>query len=884
MDQQKYVYDFEEGSKEMRAVLGGKGAGLAEMTRIGLPVPPGFTISAEVCPVYLAAGDIPESLKSEIREHLARLEGKLGKKFGSPENPLLVSVRSGAAVSMPGMMDTILNLGLNVETVEGLANLTSNPRFAWDSYRRFTQMYGNVVLGIEHDEFEKILAEQKQLQGVMLDTELSVDSLKALVQKYFALVQEKTGKPFPTDPTEQLLGAVGAVFRSWNTERAITYRKIEKITGLVGTAVNVQSMVFGNMGSDSGTGVCFTRDNSTGVKHFSGEYLINAQGEDVVAGIRTPKNIDAMATEMPDTYQQLVANSLLLEKHYHDMQDMEFTIEHGKLYMLQTRNAKRSPIAAVKVAVDMVAEGLISKEEAVMRVTPEQLDTLLHPQVDPKAHVQVLTTAIPASPGAGFGKVIFASKQAAELGEAGEKVVLVRQDTSPEDIDGISKAQATLTTRGGASAHAALVARGLGKPCVVGAEQVKLNEAEKCFTVNGTTIHEGDVITINGTTGDVILGQAPMIDAEASPEQTTLLGYADSIRRLGVRANADTPVNARKARAFGAEGIGLCRTERMFNDPDRLPLMQKMVIAGTVEERTAALEQLLPLQRGDFEKILEAMDGYPTIIRLLDPPLHEFLPQWERLTKELDEAKANGDAEHVAYVEKVMKRYNELKEFNPMIGFRGCRVGIVYPEIYRLQVRAIAEATAALIKSGKHPMPEIMLPLVGHINEIKTLKPLVQEELNQVFSREGVSTTVKIGTMVEVPRAALTADEIAEYAEFFSFGTNDLTQTTFAYSRDDAAGTFLPKYLESKILNVDPFQSIDQKGVGKLVRIGVVLGRSTNPRLEIGICGEHGGDPASIEFCHLSGLDYVSCSAPRVPIARLAAAQAAVKHKAEAKQ
>lgn len=884
MDQQKYVYDFEEGSKEMRAILGGKGAGLAEMTKIGLPVPPGFTISTEMCPEYLKVGDVPESLKNEIREHLARLEGKLGKKFGSSQNPLLVSVRSGAAVSMPGMMDTILNLGLNIETVEGLATLTNNPRFAWDSYRRFTQMYGNVVLGIEHNEFEKILAEQKQLQGVTLDTELSVDSLKALVQKYFALVQEKTGKPFPTDPTEQLFGAVSAVFRSWNTERAIAYRKIEKISGLIGTAVNVQSMVFGNMGNDSATGVCFTRDNSTGTKHFSGEYLVNAQGEDVVAGIRTPKNIDEMATEMPETYKQLVDNSLLLEKHYRDMQDMEFTIEHGKLYMLQTRNAKRSPIAAVKVAVDMVAEGFLSKEEAIMRVTPAQLDTLLHPQVDAKAKVEILTTAIPASPGAGFGKVVFESKKAAELGDAGEKVVLVRQDTSPEDIDGISKAQATLTTRGGASAHAALVARGLGKPCVVGAEQVKLNSEDKCFTVNGTTVHEGDVITVNGTTGDVILGQAPMVDAEASPELTTLLGYADGIRRLGVRANADTPANAHKARAFGAEGIGLCRTERMFNDPDRLPLMQEMVIAGTVEERNIALEKLLPLQRDDFEKILEAMDGYPVIIRLLDPPLHEFLPQWDRLTKEMEEAKANGDTARIAYVEKVMKRYNELKEFNPMIGFRGCRVGIVYPEIYRLQVRAIAEATASLIKAGKHPIPEIMLPLVGHVNEIKTLKPLVQEELSQVFNREGVTIAVKIGTMVEVPRAALTADEIAEYAEFFSFGTNDLTQTTFAYSRDDAAGTFLPKYLESKILNVDPFQSIDQKGVGKLVRIGVVLGRSTNPRLEIGICGEHGGDPDSIEFCHLSGLDYVSCSAPRVPIARLAAAQAVVKHKTDTKQ
>jgi pyruvate,orthophosphate dikinase len=879
MDQRKFVYDFEEGSKDMKAILGGKGAGLAEMTRIGLPVPPGFTISTEMCPEYINVGDIPESLRSEIREHLARLEGKLGKKFGSAQNPLLVSVRSGAAVSMPGMMDTILNLGLNVDTVEGLATLTGNPRFAWDSYRRFAQMYGNVVLGIEHNDFEKILAEQKQLQGVTVDTELSVDSLSALVQKYFALVQERTGKPFPQDPMDQLLGAVGAVFRSWNTERAITYRKIEKITGLIGTAVNVQSMVFGNMGSDSATGVCFTRDNSTGAKHFSGEYLVNAQGEDVVAGIRTPKNIDEMETEMPETYKRLVEVSLLLEKHYRDMQDMEFTVERGQLFMLQTRNAKRSPVAAVKVAVDMVAEGLLTKEEAIMRVTPAQLDTLLHPQVDPKASIEILTKAIPASPGAGYGKVVFESKRAAELGEAGEKVVLVRQDTSPEDIDGISKAQATLTTRGGASAHAALVARGLGRPCVVGAEQVKLNATEHCFTVNGTIVREGDVITVNGTTGDVIVGQAPMVDAEQTSELTTLLGFADSIRRLGVRANADTPVNARKARAFGAEGIGLCRTERMFNDPDRLPLMQEMVIAGSVEERTVALEKLLPMQRGDFHQILEAMDGFPVIIRLLDPPLHEFLPQMDRLTKEMEEATAAGDSSKIAYVGKVIKRYDELKEFNPMIGFRGCRVGIVYPEIYRLQVRAIAEAAAALVKEGKNPMPEIMLPLVGHVNEIKALKPLVQEELDKVFGAAGVTLAVRIGTMVEVPRACLTADEVAEYAEFFSFGTNDLTQTTFAYSRDDAAGTFLPTYLESKILDVDPFQSIDQKGVGKLVRIGVVLGRQTNPKIEIGICGEHGGDPSSIEFCHLSGLDYVSCSAPRVPIARLAAAQAVIKNR-----
>lgn len=882
MDQHKYVYDFQEGGKEMRSILGGKGAGLAEMTKIGLPVPPGFTISTEMCPVYLEVGDIPEPVKNEIREHLARLEGKLGKKFGSAEDPLLVSVRSGAAVSMPGMMDTILNLGLNVDTVEGLAQLTSNPRFAWDSYRRFTQMYGNVVLGIVHDDFEQILAEQKQLQGVTQDTDLSVDSLKAVVQKYFALVQERTGKPFPQDPMDQLMGAVGAVFRSWNTERAVTYRKIENITGLIGTAVTVQSMVFGNMGNDSATGVCFTRDNSTGEKHFSGEYLVNAQGEDVVAGIRTPKNINEMAVEMPETYKRLVEVSILLEQHYRDMQDMEFTVERGKLFMLQTRNAKRSPVAAVKVAVDMVAEGLITKEDAVMRVTPSQLDTLLHPQVDPRATIQVIARAIPASPGAGYGKVVFESKKAAELGEAGEKVVLVRQDTSPEDIDGISKAQATLTTRGGASAHAALVARGLGKPCVVGADQIRLNNGDKTFTANGVTVHEGDVITVNGTTGEVILGQAPMVDAEQTAELTTLLSYADELRRLGVRANADTPTNARKARGFGAEGIGLCRTERMFNDPDRLPLMQDMVIADTPSERMVALEKLLPLQRRDFEQILEAMDGYPVIIRLLDPPLHEFLPQWERLESELSEATAAGDASRIAYVQRVMKRYNELKEFNPMIGFRGCRVGIVYPEIYRLQVRAIAEATLALVQSGKHPMPEIMLPLVGHVNEIKILKPLVQEELDKVFGPAGVTLPVKIGTMVEVPRACLTADEIAEYAEFFSFGTNDLTQTTYAYSRDDAAGTFLPTYLETKVLDVDPFQTIDQKGVGKLVRVAVVLGRQTNHQLEIGICGEQGGDPDSIEFCHTSGLDYVSCSAPRVPVARLAAAQAALKHKVSA--
>jgi pyruvate,orthophosphate dikinase len=879
MDQRKFVYDFEEGSKEMKTILGGKGAGLAEMTKIGLPVPPGFTISTEMCPEYLKVGDIPETLRNEIREHLARLEGKLGKKFGSAQNPLLVSVRSGAAVSMPGMMDTILNLGLNIETVEGLATLTGNLRFAWDSYRRFTQMYGNVVLGIEHNDFETILAEQKQLQGVTLDTDLSIDSLKALVQKYFALVQEKTGKPFPQDPMDQLLGAVGAVFRSWNTERAITYRKIEKIDSLIGTAVTVQSMVFGNMGNDSATGVCFTRDNSTGAKRFSGEYLVNAQGEDVVAGIRTPKNIDEMETEIPETYKRLVEVSLLLEKHYRDMQDMEFTVERGKLFMLQTRNAKRSPVAAVKVAVDMVVEGLLTKEEAVMRVTPTQLDTLLHPQVDPQAKVQVIARAIPASPGAGYGKVIFESKKAAELGEAGEKVVLVRQDTSPEDIDGISKAQATLTTRGGASAHAALVARGLGKPCVVGADQIKLNGVEKTFVANGVTVHEGDVITVNGTTGEVILGQAPMVDAEQTAELATLLGYADGIRRLGVRANADTPANAHKARAFGAEGIGLCRTERMFNDPERLPLMQEMVIAGSLEERTPALEKLLPMQRDDFEKILEAMDGFPVIIRLLDPPLHEFLPQIDRLTEEMAEAETAHDEARIAYLQKVMKRYNELKEFNPMIGFRGCRVGIVYPDIYQLQVRAIAEATATLVKRGLHPMPEIMLPLVGHVNEIKVLKPLVQEELDKVFKREGITVAVKIGTMVEVPRACLTADEIAEYAEFFSFGTNDLTQTTYAYSRDDAAGTFLPAYLESKILDVDPFQTIDRKGVGKLIRIAVVLGRQTNPGLEIGICGEQGGEADSIDFCHTSGLDYVSCSAPRVPIARLAAAQAAIKNR-----
>ena len=876
----KWVYDFEEGSKDMKNLLGGKGAGLAEMTRIGLPVPPGFTITTEACKEYLKIGKLSEEIKEQTLEHLKKLEEKSGKKFGDVKNPLLVSVRSGAPISMPGMMDTILNLGLNDETVEGLKDLTNNERFAYDSYRRFIQMFGNVVMGIPHEEFEAILDKYKEENGLKSDTELTPEMLKNIIADYKELYKKHTGKDFPQDPMEQLFTAIEAVFKSWNNERAIAYRKINKISDDLGTAVNIVMMVFGNMGDDSATGVAFTRNPSTGEKGIYGEYLVNAQGEDVVAGIRTPKPIKEMKNDIPSAYDELLKVADTLERHYRDMQDMEFTVERGKLYMLQTRTGKRTAQAAVKIAVDMVKEGLITKEEAVLRVTPTHIDQLLHKMIDPSAKVEPIAKGLPASPGAASGKVVFDVKEAAERGKKGEAVILVRPETTPEDIEGMAHSKGILTSRGGMTAHAAVVARGMGIPCIVGAEEIKLDLNKKQFTVGNVTVKENDVITIDGSKGIVILGEVPMIEPGLTDELKELLKYADELRELGVRANANTPSEAERARNYGAEGVGLCRTERMFLQKDRLPVMQDMIIAETREERIKYLEKLREPQQKDFYEILKAMDNLPVIIRLLDPPLHEFLPQRERLEKEIAELKESGkDPELLAKKEKQLKRSKELAEFNPMIGFRGCRVGILYPEIYEMQVRAIIEAAIRLKKEGYHPKPKIMLPLIGHVNEMRILRERAEKVVKEVFDREGETVEYQIGTMIEVPRAALTADQIAEYADFFSFGTNDLTQTTFAYSRDDAEATFLPYYLKEKILPKEPFITIDRDGVGKLVRIGVVLGRKTNRNLEIGICGEHGGDPDSIEFFHYAGLDYVSCSPFRVPIARLAAAQVAVKEK-----
>lgn len=881
----KFVYSFSngyaEGNASMKAMLGGKGAGLAEMTNLGIPVPPGFTISTEVCDYYYKHGKTyPEGLDEEIKSALRKLEETSGKKLGDPQNPLLVSVRSGAAVSMPGMMDTVLNLGLNDESVEGLAKATGNRRFAYDAYRRFIQMFGDVVLGIEHEKFEAELKKVKDEKGVTSDTELNEDGLKEVIERYKRLY-EREGKRFPQFPEKQLQMAIDAVFGSWNNPRAIKYREINKISNgqLLGTGVSVVAMVFGNMGEDSGTGVAFTRNPSTGEKKYYGEFLFNAQGEDVVAGIRTPLPLNELENKYPAVYKQLTDVFDKLEKHYRDMQDTEFTVEKGKLYLLQTRTGKRTALAAVKIAVDMVNEGLITKEEAVSRVTPAHIDQLLHKMIDPGVEVKPIAKGLPASPGAAAGKVVFDVNEAAQRGKNGEMVILVRPETTPEDIEGMAYSAGILTSRGGMTAHAAVVARGMGKPCIVGAESIKLDLDKKIFSVNNIVVRKNDTITIDGSTGSVIIGEVPMIEPGLSNELQTLLSYADGIRKLGVRANANTPEEATRARKHGAEGIGLCRTERMFLKPDRLPVMQDMIIAETREERIAYLDKLKNVQKQDFYGILKAMDGLPVIIRLLDPPLHEFLPQRERLEREIEELKTTGkDPKLLEKKEKQLKRSKELAEFNPMIGFRGCRVGIVYPEIYEMQVEAIIGAAVQLKKDGFDPRPKIMLPLIGHVNEMKMLRKRAVDKVEEIFRETGVSIDYQVGTMIEVPRAALTADQIAQYADFFSYGTNDLTQATFAYSRDDAEATFLPYYLKEKILPYEPFITLDRDGVGKLVKIGVELGKKTNPELEIGICGEHGGDPDSIEFCHQAGLDYVSCSPFRVPIARLAAAHAALKN------
>lgn len=870
----KYVYFFgnkkAEGNAGMKQLLGGKGANLAEMTSIGIPVPAGFTITTEACDLFYQNGKKwPNGLDAQVRENLVKIEKAMGAKFGDRNNPLLVSVRSGAAVSMPGMMDTVLNLGLNEEVVQGLIIKTENERFAWDAYRRFIQMFGDVVMEVDHDKFEHILESKKKQIGAKLDTQLSANDLKEIVQKYKKVYQEETGEAFPQDPYDQLSKSVNAVFNSWNNPRAIKYRQLNEIRGLLGTAVNVQSMVFGNMGDTSGTGVCFTRNPSTGENKFYGEFLVNAQGEDVVAGIRTPEPLDDMAKKWPDIYKQLVAIRGRLEKHYRDMQDIEFTIQEGTLYLLQTRNGKRTAQAAVRIAIELVKEGLIKEHEAIMRVQPKQLDQLLHPMFDDKQKRQLLLKGLPASPGAATGKVVFNADDAESWVAKGESVILVRIETSPEDIGGMHAASGILTARGGMTSHAAVVARGMGKCCVAGAGDMHIDYKAKQFQVGSTTVKEGDFISLDGSLGEVYLGKLETKDPELSGDFGKLMKIADVVRTLKIRTNADTPLDSEVARKFGAEGIGLCRTEHMFFEGDRIIAVREMILSDNKEGREKALAKLLPIQREDFEGIFKAMQGLPVTVRLLDPPLHEFLPHEEANQKEM--AKVMNIP-----VERVKQKVQSLHEFNPMLGHRGCRLGITYPEIYEMQARAIMEAACNVKKKGIKVLPEIMIPLVGIKKELTILKGKIIAVIDQVFAEKKMKIPYLIGTMIEIPRAALTADKIAEDAEFFSFGTNDLTQMGLGFSRDDA-GSFLGGYLEQNIFEKDPFQSLDQEGVGILIQLGVEKGRKVKPDLKIGICGEHGGDPDSVEFCHRVGMNYVSCSPYRVPIARLAAAQAALR-------
>jgi len=884
MAAKNYIYFFgqgkAEGTKDMKDLLGGKGAGLAEMTNIGIPVPPGFTITTEACIYYHQHdGHYPPGLEEEIEENMKKLEEVMGKKFGDADNPLLVSVRSGAKISMPGMMDTVLNLGLNNHTVEGLAKKTNNPRMAYDAYRRFIQMFSNVVLGVKHHDFEFILNEVKDEEGVKLDTELSVDGLRNVIARYLSMLREVEQIHFPQEPKEQLRMAINAVFESWDTPRAVTYRKLYNIPDDLGTGVNVQAMVFGNMGETSATGVAFTRNPSTGEKKFYGEFLTNAQGEDVVAGIRTPRDISELENLLPNSYKQLVEIYQTLERHYRDMQDIEFTIEDDKLYMLQTRTGNRTAQASVKIAVDMVKEGIITKEEAIMRIEPKALDQLLHRHIDDKVKVEVLATGLAASPGAACGMVVFTPDDACQWVAEGKKVILVRNETSPDDIHGMAVAEGILTARGGMTSHAAVVARGMGKCCVVGCEAINVDEHARKFEVKDKTIKEGDFITLDGTTGRVILGQAPTVEPEMSPEGKTLLQWADEIKRLGVRTNADDPKSASIAREFGAQGIGLCRTEHMFFAEDRLPIMQEMILAKDEKERRTALDKLLPMQKEDFKGIFKAMDGLPVTIRLLDPPLHEFLPKHEELLVELTTLKAtNGDKDKIKEIEELLHKVESLREVNPMLGLRGCRLGINYPEISEMQTRAIFEAACELTKEGYKVLPEVMIPLVGTVKELKLQREITDKVAKETFEKYSVQVDYLVGTMIELPRAAITADKIAQEAEFFSFGTNDLTQTTFGFSRDDAEGKFLDRYLETGVLEQNPFEVLDREGVGELVKIGIEKGRTTKPNLKVGICGEHGGEPNSVEFCHLVDMNYVSCSPYRVPIARLAAAQAKIKN------
>lgn len=869
----KYVYSFSEGSKEMKSLLGGKGANLAEMTKIGLPVPQGFTITTDACNDYYDnEKTIRAEIVAEIEKHLAELEELQGKKLGCTKNPLLVSVRSGAVFSMPGMMDTILNLGLNDNSVLGLADATQNERFAYDSYRRFIQMFSDVAMEVPKYKFENVLDRVKEEKGYKFDTDLTTEDLKGIVEEFKAIYKKEVKTDFPQDPKEQLMLAIEAVFRSWNNPRAIVYRKLNDISHKLGTAVNIQSMVFGNMGETSGTGVAFTRNPATGENKLFGEYLINAQGEDVVAGIRTPQDISTLQNVMPEIYDQFVKVTQILENHYKDMQDIEFTIENEKLFILQTRNGKRTAKAAINVAVDLVEAGIIDKKEAIMRVEPNQLDQLLHPTFEDKAlkEATVLAKGLPASPGAACGKVYFNADDVVAAVEGGEKVLLVRQETSPEDIEGMVKAEGILTARGGMTSHAAVVARGMGKCCVAGCGEIKVDEAAKEIRAGELTVKEGDFLSIDGSTGKVYLGEVKQSPVEVTGNFEKLMNWVDETKQMMVRTNADNPRDAKAAVEFGAEGIGLCRTEHMFFEEDRIPAVREMILSKDVEQREKALAKILPMQRQDFLEIFEVMEGKPVNIRLLDPPLHEFLPQDDETIAELAASMGIDEAE-------IRKRIVDLEEFNPMLGHRGCRLAVTYPEICVMQARAIIEGAIEAINKGVEVHPEIMVPLVGEVNELKLIRGMIEETAEKVMEEKGVKVDYTVGTMIEIPRACLTADEIAEVADFFSFGTNDLTQMGFGYSRDDA-GKFLGEYVDKEILEKDPFQVLDQKGIGKLVQMGAKLGRSVKPELKLGICGEHGGEPSSVEFCYNTGLNYVSCSPYRVPIARLAAAQASIKN------
>ncbi|HBF0728327.1 TPA: pyruvate, phosphate dikinase [Clostridioides difficile] len=870
----KYVYSFGEGSKDMKSLLGGKGANLAEMTKIGLPVPPGFTITTEACNDYYVNNEsIRTEIIKEIEEHLATLEKDLNKTLGCNKNPLLVSVRSGAVFSMPGMMDTILNLGLNDNSVVGLAEATQNERFAYDSYRRFIQMFSDVAMEVPKYKFENVLDRVKEAKGYTVDTELTTDDLKEIVKEFKAIYKKEIKNDFPQDPKEQLMLAIEAVFRSWNNPRAIVYRKLNDIAHNLGTAVNIQSMVFGNMGETSGTGVAFTRNPATGENKLFGEFLMNAQGEDVVAGIRTPQNISTLADVMPAVFDEFVKITHILEGHYKDMQDIEFTIENERLYILQTRNGKRTAAAAINVAVDLVEAGIIDEKEAIMRIEPNQLDQLLHPKFEDKAlkEAKVIAKGLPASPGAASGKVYFNADDVVKANEKGEKVVLVRLETSPEDIEGMVKAEGILTARGGMTSHAAVVARGMGKCCVAGCGEIKVDEFNKEIrALDDVVIKEGEYISIDGSTGNVYLGDVKKTEVSLTGNFEKLMNWVDKHKCMMVRTNADNPRDARAAIEFGAEGIGLCRTEHMFFDEARLPAVREMILSNTVEQREKALEKILPMQREDFVELFKVMDGKPVNIRLLDPPLHEFLPHDDETIEEL--SKSMG-----IKVSDIKKRIVDLDEFNPMLGHRGCRLAITYPEICVMQSKAIIQGAIEAIKAGVKVSPEIMVPLVGEVNELKIIRKMIVETVDAIIKEEGIEVPYTVGTMIEIPRACLTADEIAQEADFFSFGTNDLTQMAFGYSRDDA-GKFLGQYVDEEILEKDPFQVLDQNGVGKLVKMGAKLGREVKPELKLGICGEHGGEPSSVEFCYSVGLNYVSCSPFRVPIARLAAAQASIKN------